>query len=151
MTKVHDRNTENWGTKDKGYDRETGLRLTESKREPGRPGMGYLKGLVANSSIMGVYHQAGRLGQPRSLTYGTQDSCCLILKGTALAGPLIPCRLRFRAPSSLGPLYSQYPTASGLTTGCTEHCPRLILCGAGRAAPGQTRVCGIRGRKRAIS
>lgn len=139
-------------TKDKGYDRENSLRLTDANKEPGRPArMGYLKGLVANTSIMGVHHQAGRLGQSRSLTYGTQDSCCLVLKGTTLAGPLIPCRLRFWAPSSLGPLYSQHLTASRLTTGCTEHCPRLILCDAGRTAPGQTSICSIRGRKRAIS
>lgn len=138
-------------TKDKGYDRENSLRLTDANKEPRRSGMGYLKGLVANISIMGVHHQAGRLGQSRSLTYGTQDSCGFILKGTALAGPLIPCRLRFQASSSLGPLYSQQLTASGLTTGCTEHCPRLILCDAGRTAPGQTSICMIRGRKRAIS
>lgn len=67
--------------------------VTGAKKE--LEGVGYLKGLQANASIPRIHHQARRLSQPRSLTDGTQHSCCLILKGAALAGPATPCKLRF--------------------------------------------------------
>ena len=69
--------------------------VTDVNKEMRRPGTRYLKGLQANAGILRIHHQAGRLSQPRSLTYGTQHGRSLVLKGAALAGPVTPRKLRF--------------------------------------------------------
>lgn len=116
-------------------------------------GIGYLKGPQANISILSICHQARRLSQPRSLADGTQDSRRLILEGAALAGPVIPSKLRFLGPRSLGTNIPQGQslTGSGPITGHTEHCPRFIYQTAGSTLPGQMGICRVRGRKRTVS